>query len=291
MELEDYRKEIDSIDKEIVKKFQERMKVAGKIAEFKKDNDLSVKDEAREKEKIQSICDMADDNMETYCKMLYNNILEMSRDYQRRIMQRGENLAASLEKAYENTPKELPRDAKIACHGGQEPYCRQACQTLFGTDSGIVYYEDLVSIFEAVTNGDCRYAVITVGKQIETSNRVYEMLEDKKCYIVKSVMTGKGIRFICISKDLEIYEEANRTCLMLELPDIPGALYGVLDKFYALGLNVSRLKSWTVPDNEADLKFCFDVEIEFGSDEFINMVEQVDNAEQDYTYLGSYTEI
>lgn len=291
MKLEDYRKEIDSIDIEIVEKFQERMRVAGKIAEFKKENHISIKDSGREKEKLDSISKMADKDMETYCRMLYNNILEMSRDYQRRMVQRGKDMFATLNAAYNATADTLPGGVNIACHGGQEPYCKQACSKLFGTDSTIIYYETLPEIFDAVVSGDCRYAVVTVGKQIETSNRVYEMIEETGCYIVRSISTDQNIRFICISKSLEIYRGADRTCLMCELPDVPGALYGVLDKFYALGLNVSRLKSWTVPTNEANLKFCFDIEIKFDSDEFKNMASQIDVAEQDYTYLGSYTEI
>lgn len=291
MDLKELRKEIDKIDEIIIDQFEKRMELSEEIAEYKRERDLPVRDEAREAEKLEKVCAMAQPDMATYCKMLYNNILEISRDYQRKVMKRGEDMVGSLVAAFDNTPEDMPSDQPIACHGGQEPYCRQACIKLFGNDEHIQYFEELPEIFEALVKGECRYAVITIGKQIEVSNRVYELLAENNCYITRSVMTAGGIRFVCVSKELEIYQGADRTGLMLRIPDVPGALYGVLDKFYALGLNVSKLKSWTAPDNEDDLMFCFDVEVPFESEAFRNMMNQVDHAEQEYVYLGSYMEI
>ncbi len=291
MELNDYRERIDKIDAVIVEKFQERMRVAGEIAEFKKEHDMPVKFEEREKEVIEKAVAMAEDDMATYCRMLYNNIMEMSKDYQRKVMKRGEDFVAMLEESRARTPDSLPENGKVACHGGQEPYCRQACMKLFGNDDNIQYFEDLDSIFDAVISGECRYAVLTVGKSIESSNKVYEMLSDRSCYIVRSVMTAGGIRFVCISRELEIYPNSDKSCLMLRIPDVPGALYGVLDKFYALGINISKLRSWQAPDSDADLMFCFDVEVPFETVDFKSLMSQISHAEQEYVYLGSYMEI
>ncbi|TDP58415.1 bifunctional chorismate mutase/prephenate dehydratase [Aminicella lysinilytica] len=291
MDIKDIRKKIDGVDAEIVRLFQERMKLSGEIAAYKKDNELPIKDEARETAKLEEIAKMADEDMATYCRMLYNNIMEMSRDYQRRVIQRGVNMLGVLEEAYEKTPAMPPDNESIACHGEQEPYCRQACVKFFGNDDHIQYFDDLEDIFAAVESGQCKYAVITIGRHIDVSNRVYEMLAENNCYIVRSTVTAGGMRFVCISRELEIYRGADRTCLMLRVPDVPGALYGVLDKFYALGLNVSKMKSWTAPDDEEDLMFCFDVETPFDSDSFRNMISQVSHAEQEYVYLGSYMEM
>ena len=52
MALNDYRKEIDSIDDQLIALFAQRMETAEKIAEYKKANGLSVLDARREKEKM-----------------------------------------------------------------------------------------------------------------------------------------------------------------------------------------------------------------------------------------------
>ena len=162
MDIKDIRKNIDGVDAEIVRLFQERMKLSGEIAAYKKDNELPIKDEARENAKLEEIAKMADEDMATYCRMLYNNIMEMSRDYQRRVIQRGVNMLGVLEEAYEKTPAMPPDSESIACHGEQEPYCRQACVKFFGNDDHIQYFEDLEDIFAAVVVGDKAVALFGV---------------------------------------------------------------------------------------------------------------------------------
>ena len=67
-------------------------------------------------------------------------------------------------------------------------------------------------------------------------------------------------RFICISKNLEVYPGADRTSLMMTLPHKPGSLYNVLSKFYALGINLRKLESRPLPDREFEFMFYFDLE-------------------------------
>ena len=52
MELSDYREKIDSIDKELVKLFAERMDTAAEIAQYKKEHGMKVLDSARERAKL-----------------------------------------------------------------------------------------------------------------------------------------------------------------------------------------------------------------------------------------------
>ena len=86
MELNDYRIEIDEIDRQIVDLFQRRMRVAEKIAEFKMEQGLPVLDEARETIKLENIALLAEEDMADYCRVLYNEIMKMSRDHQTRLM-------------------------------------------------------------------------------------------------------------------------------------------------------------------------------------------------------------
>ena len=67
-------------------------------------------------------------------------------------------------------------------------------------------------------------------------------------------------RFICISKNLEIYPGADRTSLMAVLPHEPGSLCRVLSRFYALGLNLNKLESRPMPERNFEFMFYFDLE-------------------------------
>ena len=98
-------------------------------------------------------------------------------------------------------------------------------------------------------------------------------------------------RFISISKDLEIYPGANHTSIMLTTAHKPGALYKLLARFYALGINVTKLESRPIPDRDFEFMFYFDLETSIYSKEFIQMICELSASAEDFTYLGSYSEV
>ena len=98
-------------------------------------------------------------------------------------------------------------------------------------------------------------------------------------------------RFICISKNLEIYPGADKTSIMMILPHKPGALYKVLARMYVLGINVVKLESRPLPDKDFEFMFYFDLETSIYSDEFVQLMCELDDLCEEFKYLGSYTEV
>ena len=98
-------------------------------------------------------------------------------------------------------------------------------------------------------------------------------------------------RFICISKNLEIYPGADKTSIMMILPHKPGALYKVLARLYTLGINVTKLESRPLPDREFEFMFYFDLETSIYSEEFVQLMCELDDFCEEFKYLGSFTEV
>jgi len=98
-------------------------------------------------------------------------------------------------------------------------------------------------------------------------------------------------RFICISKNLEIYPGADKTSIMMILPHKPGSLYKVLARLYVLGINVTKLESRPLPDREFEFMFYFDLETSIYSEEFIQLMCELDDLCEEFKYLGSYSEV
>ena len=98
-------------------------------------------------------------------------------------------------------------------------------------------------------------------------------------------------RFICISKNLEIYPGSDKTSIMMILNHKPGALYKVLARMYTLGINVTKLESRPIPDREFEFMFYFDLETSIYSEEFIQLMCELDELCEEFKYLGSYTEV
>ena len=98
-------------------------------------------------------------------------------------------------------------------------------------------------------------------------------------------------RFICISKKLEVYPGADKTSIMMVLPHRPGSLYRILARLYTLGINVTKLESRPIPDRDFEFMFYFDLETSIYSDEFIQLMCELDELCEEFKYLGSYCEV
>ena len=86
-DLEQARKEINEIDKEMALLFERRMAAAERIAAHKKANGLSVKDEARERALIEKNCSyISSAAIEPYYARFLRNVIDISCDYQDKLM-------------------------------------------------------------------------------------------------------------------------------------------------------------------------------------------------------------
>ena len=98
-------------------------------------------------------------------------------------------------------------------------------------------------------------------------------------------------RFICISKNAEIYPGADRTSVMMTLAHKPGSLYQVLSRINALGVNLVKLESRPLPDRDFEFRFYFDLELSVYSNEFLPLLQALRQQGETFRYLGSYSEL
>ncbi len=98
-------------------------------------------------------------------------------------------------------------------------------------------------------------------------------------------------RFICIAKQLEIYPGANKMSLMLNVQHRPGALYSMIAKFAALGLNLTKLESRPIAGTDFEFMFYFDLDASVYDEAALQLLCELDEGPETFTYLGSYTEI
>jgi len=97
-------------------------------------------------------------------------------------------------------------------------------------------------------------------------------------------------RFICIAKDLTIYSGADRISLMLSVPHRPGALYSLMSKFSALGLNMTKLESRPIPGSDFEFMFYFDFEASLINGDVVKLLGELSESSEVFVFLGSYSE-
>ena len=102
---------------------------------------------------------------------------------------------------------------------------------------------------------------------------------------------NNSTRFICISKDMQIFPGADRTSVMLTTPHKPGSLFRILSKINALGINLTKLESRPLPERNFEFMFYFDLETPVYSPEFVKLISDLDHECETFEYLGSYSEV
>ena len=379
MDLQDYRKEIDAIDDEMVRLFSKRMDVAARIADYKKAENLPIFVPAREREKLTDVAQKAGPEMANYTRVLYSMLFELSRSYQSKRTSQLTHQYHSILSSIENTPKLFPQTPMVACQGVEGAFSQIACEKIFKSPV-ILYFKNFEAVFSAIDKGLCQYGILPIENSTAGSvKKVYDLMISHNFSIVRTfrmkvdhnLLAKKGTklsdireiysheqainqcseflqslegvtvvpvantavasemvansgrndvaalssracaelygltclkssvqdndnnhtRFICISKNLEIYPGADKTSIMMVLPHRPGALYRVLARLYALGINVTKLESRPLPDRDFEFMFYFDLETSIYSEEFIQLMCELDELCEDFKYLGSYSEV
>lgn len=98
-------------------------------------------------------------------------------------------------------------------------------------------------------------------------------------------------RFILITKELEIYQNANKISIMTTLPqNSAGSLNKLLSKFSNLGINLTKLESRPIVGSSFEFMFYFDFECDILERGVRNLLAELDASTEQFTFLGAYSE-
>ena len=183
MDLLECRNKLDVIDKQIVKLFEERMDICGKVAETKIASGKAVYDAEREKQKLDAVSAMADSEFnQVAVRELFSQMMSISRKYQYSILAEH---GRALKLGFERLDK-LPMDGVRVVHQGVEgAYSHAAALQYFGENASIYHVAHFEDAMKEVQLGNADYAVMPIenssaGAVID----MYDLLTRYDNYIV-----------------------------------------------------------------------------------------------------------
>ena len=153
MDLNELRQEIDQIDDQLVKLFCQRMDVAARVADYKRENNLPIFHPGRERAILQKVAEKAGPEMGNYTRVLYSMLFELSRSYQAKRNDVPSPLYQQISQSIETTPKLFPQTPIVACQGGKgAELCRplQRTHPLSIGGIGVWQMNDIVVIAHCV---------------------------------------------------------------------------------------------------------------------------------------------
>lgn len=171
---------------------------------------------------------------------------------------------------------------------------------VFSHEQAIMQCQDYLSSLDGVKVTVCENTAIAAKMVAESDRDDVAALSSYACgalynlsCLERSVQdTGNNYtKFICISKNLQVYPGSDKTSLMMVVDHKPGALYKILARFFVLGINLIKLESRPIPDRDFEFMFYFDIESQVYSEEFVRLISELQYMSQDFKYLGTYLEV
>ncbi len=102
---------------------------------------------------------------------------------------------------------------------------------------------------------------------------------------------NNSTRFICIAKDLTVYEGANKISLMLSAAHQPGSLYRLLSLISVMHLNLTKLESRPIPGKDFEFRFFFDLEASILDPAVRRLMDALRQEADQLVFLGNYEEL
>ena len=103
-------------------------------------------------------------------------------------------------------------------------------------------------------------------------------------------VTNNTTRFIVISKELVIDEDAEKISLIFSAPHRTGSLYRVLGRFSMTGLNLTKLESRPVANGRFDYYFYVDILGSVRDEQTLDLLCALSDELPEFSFLGNYYE-
>lgn len=182
-ELSEIRLEINEIDKELIELFKRRMDCARDVAIYKKATNTPILNQDRENEILDRVA-VEGGEYGNAARLLYSNIMELSRALQHNIVGSGKELRATILDADRSIPRQ---NVRIACQGIAGANNHDASLKIF-PGCNPIFCKKFEDVFMAIENDEADFGVLPVENSSGGSvSDVYDLILKHRFYIVDSL--------------------------------------------------------------------------------------------------------
>lgn len=183
MDLLDLRNQLDTIDAEIVKLYEDRMDICAKVAEYKIGVGKKVFDKVREQEKLAKVKSLTHNEFNSHgIEELFEQIMSMSRKLQYQLLEasgcQGRLPFIGVE--------ELPvKKARVVFQGADGAYSQAAMMQYFGDQIASIHVDTFRDAMSAIDEGSADFAVLPIENSTAgIVSEIYDLLVEFENYIV-----------------------------------------------------------------------------------------------------------
>ncbi len=182
VDLQESRKKIDEIDKQITALFEQRMIVTNDVAKFKRSTGKKVHDPEREEQKIKALRALADNEFnESAIEDLFRQIMSISRKYQYAMLG-----PLSIDVPFKQVDSlDYDEDTRVVYFGDKGAYTEQAMVEFFGENISSYNKTTFSEVIKEVEDRNAKYGVIPIENTSTGGiTDIYDLLVDTNVTIV-----------------------------------------------------------------------------------------------------------
>ncbi len=160
VDLNESRKKIDEIDKQIAKLFEQRMEVTTDVAAYKRSTGKKVFDPKREETKIKELKNFVNNEFnKTGIENLFRQIMSISRKYQYKVLGTENDVNQTFRQV---NSFDTDADTRVVCFGEHGAYTEQAMEEVFGKNITAINKDTFKDVMKTVADGEAKFGVLPI---------------------------------------------------------------------------------------------------------------------------------
>ncbi len=183
IDLQELRKQLDGIDSQIVKLYEERMDVCKQVAEFKIGTGKKVFDKQREQEKIAAVKSLTHNDFNSRgIEELFEQIMSMSRKLQYQMLAESGQLGKL---PFIGVDALDTKKARVVFQGAEGAYSQMAMVEYFGEEIDSLHVDTFRDAFVCIEEGRADFAVLPIENSTAgIVSEIYDLLVEFENFIV-----------------------------------------------------------------------------------------------------------
>lgn len=159
MDLQEIRKQLDVIDREILQLYEKRMDLSRDVAAYKMSVGKPVYDGERERQKLETVENMAQEDYRQGAGELFAQLMTIGRRLQYRLLAEHGQAPDTGFARIDRIPTE---GARVVYQGVEGAYSHQASMEYFGEDGDLFHVKTWEEAMRAVEEGRADYGVLPI---------------------------------------------------------------------------------------------------------------------------------
>ena len=188
--------------------------------------------------------------------------------------------------AIARSPNHFPREVNVGCRTSVRGMDAAAAGTIFPAGR-IITMERATGVLCALMQGRVQFAILPVQTQRNTVSETFDLIRRFHAFVVGSFRMENGWRYLILSRTFQIFPEADRACILLQVPDDSVSPYLLFSYLGLRAFRVLRVESFP-SEQKGTIRYMVEFIFASFAESNFSILDQLDTLCCEFLLLGIY---